>query len=569
NVTLNSGKIITNTSSAGIGGGVLIDADQISIVNGAAIRSDSLASGDGGGLFINASALLLDNADLTATVRSSGHGGQITLSIDKLTLQNEASINVSSITGSGDAGTINILSKDIDVVGSSIALATSTEGDAGILNITTKTLALDKSIIAGRTSGAGLGADISITSITTNIANNSRVDSTATDSGNGGVIAIQGDTFTLDNAQINAETSGEADGGGIILNVADISLTGNSELNVKSSIPQNSETTILAGDAGNILVNANNYTMDGGLVLLVTETEGAGGTLTINAADILLSNNAVISASALGNGDAGTVTLQGPISSVENSSASNSIVLIGQSKISSDTTGAGIGGDIFINTHLLDLSDKSLISSSAIGTADGGSVSIFAIDRLEIVNAAIQTVSEKSGGGNILIKTQDVIRIDNSIVSASASGVSAESGGGNVSIDPRLFTVRQSQIVAQANAGNGGNINLSALNFIVDTESLISASSQKGIDGSVEIESPNQAVNPVNMDLNTGFQDLPDFISNNCSELTENDRSYLIVENLNAVKRDPNDYLPINRQTLRPSAQIARALYMPGNLRGC
>jgi filamentous hemagglutinin family protein len=573
-LAIDGGKIITNTDVAGIGGGVLINADQVQVVNGGAIRSDSLASGDGGGFIINASELRLDNADLTAVVRSSGHGGEINLDVDILNLQNSASLIVSSITGSGDAGIINILSKDIHVTDSDIALATETDGDAGILNITTEVLAISNSIIAGRTSGAGRGADITINATATNIGNNSRLDSTAINSGNGGVIVIDGATLTLNDALISAETSGEANGGGIILNVGETSLTGNSKLNVKSGKPQDSGSAILPGEAGDILVNANSYTMDGGLILFITETEGAGGALTINADDILLSNKAVITASAIGNGDAGSVALQGRESSGTNSIASNSIRLNSESKINSDTTGAGIGGDILINTNQLVLIEKSLISSSATGIADGGSVSIFAIDRLEIVNGTIQTISEKSGGGNITIKTEDVIRIDNSTVSASANGVRTDSAGGNVSIDPRLFTVRQSQIVAQANVGNGGNINLSAINFIVDTESLISASSQKDIDGSVDIESPNQAVNPVNMDLNTGFQDLPDFISNNCSELTEEDRSYLIVENLNAVKRDPNDYLQIYRNRQGPVAQVARstsnARYMnPSSLRGC
>ncbi|MFN3239800.1 MAG: hypothetical protein ACE37D_22495 [Pseudomonadales bacterium] len=60
---------------------------------------------------------------------------------------------------------------------------------------------------------------------------------------------------------------------------------------------------------------------------------------------------------------------------------------------------------------------------------------------------------------------------------------------------------------------------------------------QRGIDGTVEIESPNQAVNPVDVDLNTGFQDFAEFISNNCNPTA--DRSHLIVRNMNPVRRSP------------------------------
>ena len=58
--------------------------------------------------------------------------------------------------------------------------------------------------------------------------------------------------------------------------------------------------------------------------------------------------------------------------------------------------------------------------------------------------------------------------------------------------------------MAQANAGNGGNIGLAATNFGVDTETLVSAFFKKGIDGTVQIDSPNQSVNPSNMILTTG-----------------------------------------------------------------
>lgn len=111
--------------------------------------------------------------------------------------------------------------------------------------------------------------------------------------------------------------------------------------------------------------------------------------------------------------------------------------------------------------------------------------------------------------------------------------------------------------MAQANAGNGGNIGLVATNFGVDTETLVSAFSKKGIDGTVQIESPNQSVNPSSMILTTGFQDLPDFVSNNCDNPNENDRSYLVVENLNPIRRDPNDFLPVFEET---TANVAVSL---------
>jgi|TARA_B100001079_G_scaffold264250_1_gene268468 hypothetical protein len=51
-------------------------------------------------------------------------------------------------------------------------------------------------------------------------------------------------------------------------------------------------------------------------------------------------------------------------------------------------------------------------------------------------------------------------------------------------------------VSANAVVGAGGNITLVADNFIMDTESSINATSERGIDSTVEIGSPNQAVHP-------------------------------------------------------------------------
>ena len=61
----------------------------------------------------------------------------------------------------------------------------------------------------------------------------------------------------------------------------------------------------------------------------------------------------------------------------------------------------------------------------------------------------------------------------------------------------------QSQIKAQADEGRGGNIHLKAKQLIKSPQSQISASSKLGIDGDVNIESPE-------VDLNAFIVVLPD-----------------------------------------------------------
>ncbi|MFT6432823.1 MAG: large exoprotein involved in heme utilization and adhesion, partial [Candidatus Azotimanducaceae bacterium] len=392
--------------------------------------------------------------------------------------------------------------------------------------------------IRGETFGNGDGADIAL--LAADIAlTGTTINSSTEGPGEGGIISLSGDTVLINGSTIIAETEGTGRGGSIIIAADQLDILNQGNLNGRSIAG--------SGDAGSISITTNDLNIDHGLITLITNTSGSGGDLIIATETIHLDQSR-LSASANGNGDAGRIEITATTGTLKNST-----------NISSDTTGEGVGGDILINAGTLDIFSEAIISSSATGPSNAGDVTLLVPNTLRIVRGTIQTTSAQSGGGSINIQTINRILIDQSTISASANGVTADSGGGNINIDPMLFTLRQSQVVAQANAGTGGNIDLVADSFIVDTETLISASSQRGIDGSVEIESPNQAVNPVSAELNTGFQALPEFISSNCSSSGSQDRSYLIVDNMNPVRHDPADYLaaPIRNEAVAAYANIA------------
>ncbi|MCA9453793.1 MAG: hypothetical protein KC584_14395, partial [Nitrospira sp.] len=61
--------------------------------------------------------------------------------------------------------------------------------------------------------------------------------------------------------------------------------------------------------------------------------------------------------------------------------------------------------------------------------------------------------------------------------------------------DPDFIILQNSQILAKAVAGKGGNIDLVASKAVLlDAQSTLDASSQTGISGSVTIESPIQVL---------------------------------------------------------------------------
>jgi len=540
NFRMDGGRLITNSLSAGAGGTVNIQADTIQIDNGAQIKSDSLSIGDGGDInLIARESYTQIDAGIDAVSRDRGAGGLISIQAPDITIGRAAVINISAMSGTGDAGELTIAGTTITLDNSTIATSTFTTGDAGIVTLRADTIATTNANIQGETKGGGEGADIELTANNISLTN-TPINSSTSGAGEGGIITFSGSEILIDGSPIITETRGSGVGGSIVINAGQLSIVNRGNLNGRASAG--------SGDAGNITITTKSFNITEGLITLVTSTSGSGGDLNVSTDSIEL-NRAFLSASASGSGDAGRVNIEATSGSFGNGTA-----------ITSDTTGIGEGGDIMITANKLDLLSGTVISSSATGISNAGDVTLAVLDTLQIVDSQIQTTSAQSGGGSIDIQTQNRIRIDNGLVSASANGVTADSGGGNVSIDPELFTVRQSQIVAQANAGTGGNINLVATNFVVDSESLISASSQRGIDGSVAIESPNQAVNPISTELSTGFQDLPEFISNNCTSPGLQDRSYLIVENMNPVRRDPADYLPTSQRSSSPDMAYSSSL---------
>ena len=70
-------------------------------------------------------------------------------------------------------------------------------------------------------------------------------------------------------------------------------------------------------------------------------------------------------------------------------------------------------------------------------------------------------------------------------------GGGASTVGGNITIDPQFVLLQNSQIIANAFEGTGGNIRIVAQQvFLADPASQVSASSALGINGQVEHSVP-------------------------------------------------------------------------------
>jgi large exoprotein involved in heme utilization and adhesion len=248
---------------------------------------------------------------------------------------------------------------------------------------------------------------------------------------------------------------------------------------------------------------------------LFTQTQGMGNTaaLTIKTRILIIRGGAVISSATLSQGNGGTITID----------ASDLVELSGTSTIGKFPSGlfaqavdGGNAGSLLINTGKLIVQDKAVIAVSSTGSGQAGNLEINA-NEIHLHREGKLVAGTTSGdGGNIKLQLQNLLLLRNkSQISTTAGTAGGGGNGGNITIDvPNGFIVavsgENSDISANAFKGNGGNVQINAFG-IFGTEfrekptnfSDITASSEFGLNGTVEIKTPDIEVSPELINLPT------------------------------------------------------------------
>jgi len=521
---LEGGEFSNGAFGTANAGGIVVTADEGIFIRGrpgvfTGIFSNTFNVGDAGNIQITTPVLELTaggSVQASAFVDSSGQGGSIILDVGDFLIDGPDSFISARAFSSGDAGDIVINANSI-----------SMEGDPGTFD----------GIFAG-------------------------TDST----GNGGSILINtGSLDIFDGAFIQASTFGDGNAGSIVVNATG-PITVDAQVDLNTGFFNN---TFAAGAAGSIVIDANDLTITG-IATIQAATVGAGnaGAIDIAVNDLSLEQGGSIAAVTLGGGNAGTIDIdtgtlsakRGDLSQLGSGNIASSsggtgnggtvtivadnIVIDDNGIISVQASADGAGGDLIIEGHIIDISDGGTLSASATGTGNAGTVIVIAVEDLTVTNASIETSSAISAGGNIDLQVgQTLFLNEGGTISAAAGGVTPIDDGGNISIDPVFVILRESSILATANAGSGGNIGIRAGSFIIDTNSVIDASSQTGLDGRITIDTVNNIYGSVLL-LETPSMNVPDVVTQKCVAAAFQDRSSLTVEHREASAWSPEDYVP-------------------------
>lgn len=493
-----------DVGETGAGGDINIETDLLLLDDSAEINVNTFGDGDAGKITIQAQEIeLLGSFGFgsaifaSADLDSTGNGGNLEIDTNKLLVTESSQINVSTF-GEGDGGNLLVNANEIELNGTFDSLTTGlfanseATGNGGNLEINTdQLLVINGAQAIAATFSEGDGGNLSVNANEIKLSGASEDGSPSglftaaqTDStGNGGNLQIRTDLLDVDDtAQIAASTSGSGNAGDLQITARDINLSGSS-----SSILSNA--FIDRGNGGKIAIATDNLSIQDGATIStsnffsseddVAPGTGKAGDITIDARTVRLDSTVADSSSISASTNAqsgGNVTLN-----------VGSIALDNGSQVTAETRGNGDGGNINISASQFDLNNQGQVSVNSTGLGQAGDIAI-AANSLNLDRGEITATSIQSGGGEIDLVTDSITLDNNSLISTSV--LDSTGGGGNIFIDNRNFIIGQndSDLRADAVLGAGGNIQIYAQGIFFDADSEITASSEFGVDGIIEID---------------------------------------------------------------------------------
>src|SRR5262249_9278949 len=290
--------------------------------------------------------------------------------------------------------------------------------------------------------------------------------------------------------------------------------------------------------------------------------DGNAGAVVADLGSLFLNNGAAIRSASgttlpppsglfrLGAGNAGTVTIT---TSDQTSISGRSPTTGAGSSISTTTQGAGNGGDIALTSAgTVQISNGGLVSADSLGgTGLAGNVQITAGDQIQMTSGSVSTRAITSDGGNITLNAPRMIQLTDSRVTTSVE--SGFGGGGNISIDPRGLILNNSQILANAFGGPGGNINIIADVFLVNNNGafptsltgIVDASSALSTPGTVNIEATFTNVVGTFTQLPSAPLQASELLRASCAaRFSGGKASSLVVGGRDGIPLQPGDLLP-------------------------
>lgn len=391
--------------------------------------------------------------------------------------------------------------------------------------------------------------------------------------GNGGDVRVNADTIVISGAtplnpenvsQMGSITFGAGDagdvtistrrlevaGGAILLSLVVPSLSVLGEPIPGSGTGNGGNLTIQAREEINV-VGVNPLLRSASLLGLQTFGSGNVGELQVTSSRILLKDGGSMGAFTSGTGNAGRITVNaseielGGVSSggfVRSTLGANAFQAPPelQQAFFSPPVPTGNTGAVTINADRITIGDGGTITVTHAGTGNAGTLEINASEISIDRQGSITATTASGRGGNVELNVQNgLILNNNSRISVEALG--DEGDGGNVAIGASTIVALENSLIrANAVSGNGGNIDLVTQGLFLSPESQITASSELGLDGTINVQEP--ALDPASglVELEDNPTDPSDRIVSGCRPQEGN---RFVVTGRGGLPENPNEPL--------------------------
>ncbi len=483
--------ILADTQGDQPGLGISVDVDQINLIEGSFVSSASFGAGNAGDITI-----VGDQINLTGPRPLQ----DVLRELFAMSVQNPAQVGSGFFAmsfGTGDSGDITVRANNLNMYTSAfLSVSPSGGGNGGLVDLDiSDTLLLDGAEVFADTFGSGRAGDIVARGRRVIGVNGGGLFASTFAGGDGGdihILATESIDFvgaTSDEAFASGLSSNSyptsTGTGGLVLMRAPVVRLADGGLAVAAVFGEGAGGTVVV-EASELLELRGNNTE---LTNLNTRTQGTGraGDIEVTAGRVLLADGGIIFTSTLNSGDAGAVTITADTLEIQGrspgtqrggtefpsgirSDASIDTVLEGSAFITGadglgdSRQGLGNAGDVTINVGTLLLKDGSelAVSNGAVDNSFGESRAgdlVIRADRVLLENQSRITAEPSTGsGGNVDIRTNLLELRGGSQITTNASGAST---GGNIFLDARVIAaVGNSDITANAMNGAGGNVSI-------------------------------------------------------------------------------------------------------------
>ncbi len=407
-----------------VGGDIILDGGRLNAVQG---RVD-IAGVMGGSPGNNTVALGLDSNNNPFLSQVPIASGRANVSLSKQAQINAAFSN--AVLG----GNVAIAARDLSLANSAIFTGTTGREVGGNIQLNAQSITLNQSRLVTSTTGEGRSGDVRLEAQDrisvlngSQISNETRRLGSATQVGNAGNTVLQsGNAIILDQSSLSNSTAGPGQGGSIEVRTGTLMLKGSPE-----RIASINAGTTGAGDAGKILVEANSVSLEQGSLSTAAQLSqgelGASGNIEIRTGSLAISGDrAGLFTSNTGNKPAGDIILR-----------TGNLSLTHNSQLSSETRGAGRGGNIEIEAKTVSVSDSFLLATTrGAGTAgnleikDADAITVVRMNpdpdvlrSLEVLSSGLFVSSVANGStGTLSIQTRQLQVQGGARISASTTG---------------------------------------------------------------------------------------------------------------------------------------------------